>query len=285
MVSTETFKNIIWNLILITSGSIIFAFGAKAVLVHHSFIMGGLFGTALLISYQTSCLSPGMLYLLMNIPVMIMGYLFVSRRFFLYSLYAVGVVTLASECIHYDLQVQQQLYAAIVGGIICGAGSGIILRSVGSGGGLDIVAVILNQKFNLGIGKFYFFYNALLFSFTLTLYEIDLVVASLILTFISTTAMEYVLTLFNQRKVVYILSDYGRAIADIIINELKQGVTIINAQGAYSGKDKKMLMTVTNNLQIKRLEERVFTLDPNALFIVENSFNVIGSGLGKRKIY
>ena len=281
----ENIRTIIWNLLLITSGSLVFAFGAKAVLVHHNFIMGGLFGTALLISYQTDFLSPGVLYLIMNIPVMVVGYLFVSRKFFLYSIYAVAVVTVGSELITYDLRVQQQLYAAIVGGIICGAGSGIILRSVGSGGGLDIVAVILNQKFNLGIGKFYFFYNALLFSFTLTLYEIDLVVASLILTFISSTAMEYVLTLFNQRKVVYILSDYGRVIADIIIKELRQGVTIINAQGAYTGKDKKMLMTVTNNLQVKRLEEKVFALDPNALFIVENSFNVIGSGLGKRKIY
>ncbi len=54
---------------------------------------------------------------------------------------------------------------------------------------------------------------------------------------------------------------------------------------AYSGKEKQMVMTITNNLQLKRLEEKVFSVDQNALFIVENSFSVIGSGFGKRKIY
>ena len=61
--------------------------------------------------------------------------------------------------------------------------------------------------------------------------------------------------------------------------------TLIAARGAYSGTEKEMVMTITNNLQLKRLENRVFSIDENALFIVENSFNVIGADLGKRKMY
>jgi len=63
------------------------------------------------------------------------------------------------------------------------------------------------------------------------------------------------------------------------------GATLIDVKGAYSGKKKQMVMTITNNLQLKRLENKVFNIDQEALFIVENSFHVIGSGLGKRKMY
>ncbi|MFH0782743.1 MAG: DUF2179 domain-containing protein [Pseudomonadota bacterium] len=61
--------------------------------------------------------------------------------------------------------------------------------------------------------------------------------------------------------------------------------TLLEATGAFTGKPMQMVMTITNNLQLKRLEEKVFDIDPHALFIVENSFNVIGSNFGKRKIY
>lgn len=89
----------------------------------------------------------------------------------------------------------------------------------------------------------------------------------------------------HHGKLLYIIIDFSKEISNIIWTEMKQGSTIIPVKGSYSGEDKRMLMTITNNLQLKRLEEKVFTADPNALFIVENSFNVIGSSFGKRKIY
>ena len=286
MDSKNSPQAIAWQLFLITAGAVIFAFGAKSVLVHHNFIMGGFYGTCLLIYYKTAFLSPGILFLCASIPVMILAYLQFSLRFFLYTLWAVLVITLASEMITFDLQVKDQLYAAVAGGLICGIGSGIILRSMGSGGGLDVIALIINRKFNLGIGKVIIIHNIILFSLALVFYkEVDLVIASLILTVISSGVLEYVLALFNQRKIVYILSNSSKIIAKIIRDELKQGATIIEAKGAYSGKTKQMLMTITNNLQLKRLENKVFAIDPHALFIVENSFNVIGSNFSKRKLY
>lgn len=281
----NTINQILWNLLLITVGSLFFAIGAEAILVHHKFIIGGLYGTSLLIFYKTGTLSPGIWYFLLNIPLFIIGWIFLSKRFFLYSLYGVTILTLFTEVISLDFAILEQLYAAIAGGVICGIGSGIILRSRGSGGGLDTLAIILNQKFNFGVGKFFMLYNVILFTVVATQYNADIVIASMILTFASTLSLEQVLSLFNQRKIVYILSEFHQNIVDIIIKDMKQGATLLQARGAYSSKEKEMVMTITNNLQLKRLEEKVFSVDPNALFIVENSFNVIGSGFGKRKIY
>ncbi len=285
MNTQHSFRSVLWNLLLLTLGSLVFAIGAQAILVHHKFIIGGLFGTGLLIFYKSNLFSPGIWYFLLNIPLLIAGWIFLSRRFFFYSLYGVCMLSLFSEILTLNFAISNQLYAAVAGGAICGVGAGINLRSRGSGGGLDIIAIILHQKFNFGVGKFYMLYNVVLFTFVFSQYQPDIVIASIILTFISSISLEHVLALFNQRKIVYILSDNHLEIVDAISQDLHQGATLLEARGAYTGKHLQMVMTITNNLQLKRLEEKVFDIDPQALFVVENSFNVIGSNFGKRKIY
>ncbi|GAB6059295.1 YitT family protein [Desulfonatronum parangueonense] len=274
-----------WNLILITVGTIIYSVGLKGIVVHHGFIPGGIFGVGLLIYYQYPILSAGILFFLLNIPLFAAGWVSVSKRFFYYSLYAMIVATVTYELVHLDFGVQDQLYAAIAAGGICGFGVGIVLRSLGSNGGLDVVAVILNQKYNIGIGKTYFVFNFILFGISAFMLEIDLIIASLIFVFITSVVLEYTLALFNQRKLVLIISDQSKEIADEMINHLKMGATFIRGRGAYSGQDKNIIMAITNNIVLKRLEELVFSKDEYAIFIVENTFNVLGSSFAKRKIY
>ncbi len=274
-----------WNIVLLTTGALFFVIGVNGIVIHHKFITGGLYGACLLLYYKTGWFSPGILYLLFNIPLCIMGWLLVSRRFVFYTIYATVVLSLGSELIKINLGVHEQIYAAIAGGFICGAGSGMILRSLGSAGGLDIVAIIFNKYFNLGVGKFYMMFNTVLFVFVMTGYGADIFIASILLIFISAKSLDYFLSLFNQRKVVYVISDLSEEIADVVIKKLKLGATFIQGKGAYSGKEKRILMTIANNLQMKRLEEAAFSLDEHALFIVENSYDVIGSNFRKRKIY
>jgi len=278
-------SSILWNLVLLTVGSVLFALGINGAVINNSFITGGLYGATLLVYYKTQLLSPSLWYLIFNIPLFVLGWFFVGRRFFWYSLYGMLVITLATQWVTFDFQIKDQLYAAIAGGIVSGAGSGIILRSIGSAGGLDIAAIMLNTRFNLGVGKIYMLFNVLLFGLTISFYTPDIIIASIILVFISSTTVEHVLSLFNQRKIVYVISEKNEAIAKTFSEVLRQGATFIKAKGAFSGNDRLILMAITNNLQLKKLENAVFNVDEHALFIVENSFNVIGSTFGKRKIY
>jgi uncharacterized membrane-anchored protein YitT (DUF2179 family) len=278
-------NTIAWNIFLITLGSILFSLGINGIVVHKTFITGGIYGSALLAFYQTDSLSPPVWYLLINIPLFAIGWFFVSKRFFFYSLYGVLVVSICTKLIVLDFHIEEQIYAAVAGGIICGAGAGITLRSLGSAGGLDILAVILNTRYNIGVGKVYFLFNVGLFGFAAALYTPDIFIASVILVFISSVTVDYVLSLFNQRKIVYVISDHNEEISRQLNQKLQLGATFIQGKGAYSGQDKLILMTITNNLVLKKLESIVFTVDEHALFIVENSFNVIGSSFGKRKIY
>ncbi|PLX92954.1 MAG: YitT family protein [Desulfuromonas sp.] len=274
-----------WNLMLIIVGSVIQAVGFKSIATVHGFVPSGLFGLATLIEYKTAFLDAGIWYLLLNVPMFILGYLFISRRFLAYSFVAMITVSLAYSNLDLVVTIQNQLYAAVCFGVISGGGAGLVLRTLGSNGGLDVVAVIANQRFNIGIGKTYFMFNLALYAISFISLDNDLVIASLIAAFVASVCMEYSLSMFSQRKLCLIISKHNEEIAQKVMHSMKIGATFLEGVGAYKNETRRVLMVVTNNIQLKRLEEVAFTIDPHSLFIVENTFNVIGSTFSRRKIY
>ena len=274
-----------WNLFLITLGSIFFGIGLKAIVIPHGMITGGFSGMGILIFYYSRLFTPGIWYFILNIPVFILGWLFISRRFLLYSLYGTIVLTLVIDLIQFEIQIKDPMLAALAGGTILGAGAGIVFRSLGSAGGNDIVSIILNQKFGIRIGTYYFSFNFVLFFFSFGLLETEMILYSMAMSFISSQVLEYFMTLFNQRKLIFIISNNPKQISDEILKKINRGATLLKGEGAYTGIKKDIIMTVVNNYQIKRVEEIAFTIDPEAFLITENTFNVLGKGFSKRKIY
>ena len=274
-----------YNLLLITVGSAVFGIGLKGIALPHEFISGGLSGLCLLVYYWTGLLSPGVWYFILNVPIFILGWRYVSRRFFCYSLFGMAVLTLSIDLIDVDIAIHDPMLAALAGGCLIGAGSGIILHSLGSAGGNDVIAVILNQRLNVRIGTYYFFFNIGLFAFSLLRLPVDLVLFSMAMSYVAGQVIDYVLNFSNQRKMALIVSDHSHRIAPEILARLGRGATMLEARGAYTGRKKEVVLTVINNFQLKRLEELVFAIDEQAFVIMENTLNVIGKGFSSRKTY
>jgi uncharacterized membrane-anchored protein YitT (DUF2179 family) len=276
-----------WNMFMITLGAFGFSFGIKAVALPQEFISGGVGGVALILYYVLQTFSPGIWLLLLNIPIFILGWICVSRRFFLYSLYGMLLTTLFLEIIPgtWALTIEDRLLSAMAGGVIMGAGLGTALRSMGSVGGLDIISVYINQRFNIGIGKMSLMFNTVLFCVSMFFIGLEQVLYSLFLVFVSAMVIDYFLGLFNQRKMVLIVSEKPGQITEAIQNTLHRGSTYLYGRGAYTNKPKKIVLTVVNSLQLKRLEEIIFSIDPKAFTIEENTLNVIGQGFSRRKVY
>ena len=189
--------SVAWNCGLIVLGTFIQAIGYKALGEVQGFVPGGLFGISTLIHYLTGGLNTGLIYLLLNIPMFIIGYIYLSKRFVGYSALAMLSLTLFFMLIDFRINIEDQLYAAVTFGVIIGTGAGMVLRSLGSNGGLDVAGVILYQKFNIGLGKFFFFFNFGLFSFSFLTLDNDLVIASMIAVFITSMTLDYCLAMFN----------------------------------------------------------------------------------------
>jgi uncharacterized membrane-anchored protein YitT (DUF2179 family) len=281
----QVISSVLWNLLLISTGAVTFSVGLKAIAIPHGLVTGGISGLGMLLYYVGGLLSPGLWYLIVNIPVFLIGWVYVSKRFFFYSLYGMAAISLAIELISITFPINEDILAVLAGGIIMGAGTGTILHSLGSAGGLDILGIIFNQKFNIRMGTFFLAFNMVLFAFSFKFLDADLVLYSIFMSYIMSQTMDYVLTIFNQRKMVIIISDFNDRIAKEIHTGLSRGVTFLSGRGGYSGKSKKIILTVVNNYQLKRLEEAALSVDPEAFVIMGTTFNVLGRGFSKRKVY
>jgi uncharacterized membrane-anchored protein YitT (DUF2179 family) len=274
-----------WCLFVLTVAGLVIAIGINGIAIHNGFIAGGFSGLSLLFYYVTGLLSPGIWLLILNIPVFVAGIMLVSRRFFLYSLYGLLATAFFLETIQLELPIKDPLLAALSYGILLGAGLGMSLRSFGSTGGLDIICVILFQKFNFRIGQSSFFFNLFLFCFGFMFLDTDLVLYSLISVFVTALVADYFMAMFNQRKMVLIVTSIPEKMVSLIDQKVHRGSTFLYGRGAYSGDRKKIVLTVVNNFQLKRLEEIIFVNDPNAFVIIENTFNVLGKGFSKRMVF
>lgn len=278
-------SSIPWNLMLIIVGSLIYSIGVKAVIVPQNFITGGITGVSLLCFYTSGMFSPGIWYFIINIPLFIIGLKLVSRRFFLYSIFGMLVSSLWFDLITFTIPLHDPFIIMLAGGTITGAGAGIVLHSFGSLGGNDIIAIVLNQKFNVRMGTFFFIFNLVVFAFSFGLLNVEMVLYSLAMSFITSFVIDHVLTMFNQRKMVLIISENPDLLAKDINIKLRRGATFLEGKGSYSERPRKIILTVIHNYQLKRLEELIFTHDQNAFMITENTFNVLGKGFSKRKVY
>ena len=274
-----------WNLMLLTVGGIIYSFGLKAFALPYELVSGGIFGVSMLIFYQTNFLSVAIWYAILCIPVVLVGWFGLSRRFVFYSLYGMVVTILAAQFITYTAPVDNPLLAAIAAGTTCGIGSGIMLRSLGSDGGLTIVSMVLHQKYNVKIGGFSMAFNAILFGFALVYRDLNTVLYSVILVYVVAAIVDYSMSFTNQRKLVYIVSDNAEIISHEVMEKLHRGVTYLYTKGAYTNQERYMVLTVVHNYQLKRLEEVVYKIDPKAFIIIENTYNVLGRGFSERKVY
>lgn len=290
---TETFKDkfrtftfsVPWNLMMLSLGAFLIAFAVKAVAVQHGLLTGGMSGIALLCYYAFGGLTTGQWYLALNLPVFVLGWVFVSRRFFFYSLFGMFMTSVFIDIIPWTLPIEDIWLAVLTGGGAMGAGVGVALRTLGSTGGADILAVICKEKFNMSMGTFEFWFNMIGFVGGFVYLEMTIVLYSIAMTFVIAITIEYVVGMFSERKMVMIVSDTPEPVKRAILDDLDRGVTLLDGTGGWSGDPKKVIMTMISSIQLKQLEQLVFAIDPDAFFIMGSGFHVQGRGFSSRKVY
>lgn len=279
---TEASKRIFLNLFLLTVGSCICAVGINAILVPQKFISGGIIGIALVLHYLIPGLSLGLTYFLLNIPLILLGWFSVSRKFVYYSCFGMAIFSVATALINPSpIPIDNPILAAVLAGIICGAGGGLILRSRGSAGGIDILAVYLNRKWSIRIGLTSFLANALVLACGGFYFGVEQALYSLVTVYSSSKVLDYVLTGFNQRKSIYIISDHSQEIADQILGRLHRGVTFLKGVGGYSGSEKRIIFCIITMVELSKMKEIVFDIDPEAFVVVNDTLEVLGKRHGQ----
>ena len=270
------------NLAFIAVGSVLCAVAINGILIPQRFVSGGLIGLSLVIHYLFSTVQVGWLYLILNIPLFVLGWMYVGRRFFVYSIAALVIFTGAVTWIKVAVPVHDMLLSALLAGIITGAGTGIILRSWGSAGGLGILSILLLKRFSIRLGSTILAFNAAILVLTAALFTVDKALYTLIYLYVSSSMVNLVVTGLSQRKAVHIISPKWEKISQEIMEELQRGVTIIGGRGGYTGKEEQILYTVLTFREVPQLKRLVHSIDKNAFVVVSDTLEVMGQRIGNQ---
>ncbi len=282
----QSLRRVLVNLFLLTVGSAVYAVGVKAILIPQQFLSGGVLGVTLIIHYLSPTLNLSLIYVALNLPLFWLGWFQIGRRFMLYTAFGVGVFSLAVEVIAVEpFPLTNPILAAVLAGLICGLGAGIILRSAGSGGGTDILGVYLNKRFSLRLGWTSFVVNGLILSAAAFLFGLEMALYTMIFVFTQGKLIDAVVTGFNQRKSIIVISDRSVEIAEAILNRLGRGVTFLDGQGAYTGQAKKVVFSIVTLAELARVKELVYGLDASAFVVINDTLEVLGKRHGQRRVY
>lgn len=237
---------------------------------------------ALIIYNQFPVMEIGKIYILLNIPLFILAWMSVGRRFFVYSLFGTLSLTLALMYVNVSLVLDDKMLNALLAGILIGLGAGVSLRSVGSLGGGDLLSVILLKRFSISIGTTFLATNTLILLLVAFSFSLEAVIYTLIVFFVSSKLVDIVLTGFSQRKAVLIISPHYKEIEGVILHKLKRGVTVINGTGAYTGKEEKILYTVVTIMELGQLKKLIQNIDQDAFVVISNTMEVMNYRIGNQ---
>ena len=274
------------TLIYITIGATVFGTGVQGFIVPHQLLSGGISGLSLIIYYITQgVLSLGAINFLLNIPVLYAAWRWLGRWHLGVTLFGTlfmsVIINVLAPLSTLELT-HNPIIGGILGGLFSGLGLGIVYRGGGNTGGIDPIALIIRNRFGLQIGSILFGINMMILVAGAIVINIEAAATTLISTYLSAMVTNKVISGFNQRKAMFIISYKPVTICNLIIEKLGRGATILNGEGAYTHQPKQVIMVVVSLLQVARLKAAVEAEDPTAFMVITDAAEVIGTGFSTK---
>jgi len=277
----KTIKNIL-KYFVITLGAMVYAVGFQLILFPNSIVSGGISGIAMIIN-RLSGLPVGVMTIVLNIPLFVVAWKHFGGGFIISSVIAMFLSSVSIDLLSLiDYVVtDDMLLACIMGGILKGAGLGLIYYMGASSGGTDIVAKVVRKKyphFNMGTLLLWLDVSVIV-AYAVIFRLFESAMYAMVTIFVVTKVVDLVLYGFNTSVLCYIISDSSDKIVDEIISgDLHRGVTLLSGEGAYTHREKHVIMCVVKHAQITEIRRLVRRIDDHAFVIVTDAKNVFGKG-------
>ena len=276
-------KEYIVKYALVVLGSALFAAGFQFFLYPNSIIVGGVSGIAMIINYLVG-LPVGIMTIVLNIPLFIIAWKHFGGKFIISSLVGMllsSVLVDVLAVIDYS-PTDDMLLACLIGGAIKGLGLGLIYYAGATTGGTDIIAKFVRLRFPyINFGTIVLLTDAvIIIAFAAIFDRVEAAMYAVIAMFVVSKVIDLVLYGIDNSSVCYIISENSEQLVKDITDKLHRGVTILSGEGAYSHKDKQVLLCVIKRTQIADIRKIIRNIYENAFFIVSDAKNVFGKGFG-----
>lgn len=278
--AAKIWKKRISNFFLMTAGSFCYAAAISLFLDPNNLAPGGVTGIAIILNRLFS-VSTGTMIFLLNIPIMLLGFWKLGGKLIVSTLYCIALASFLTDMLGGDGAITEEpLLAALAGAVLVAVGMGSVFKAGSTTGGTDIIIKVLRLKMpHIKTGALYLILDAIVVTVSAFVFkDIDRALYAGIAVFVASFVLDIVLYGRDGAKLIYIISDKSEQITQRLLAELEIGVTYINGKGAYSGKDKQVIMCVMRKQLAPRTEDIIKEEDPEAFMIVSSATEIFGEG-------
>lgn len=276
-----TKKDYLIDLLFIVLGSFLGSIGINMFLTHANLLSGGVAGIALIIEYKFR-FQAGYLILLLNLPLFLLSFLKLNKKFTIYSL--IGTLTLSISLILTHpvasiLNINDKLLYCLYGGVLNGIGYGLVFSHNGSTGGFDIVSMLIRKKYsNFNIGTITFAINMLIVGLGAIIFGFPIALYTLIAMYIQAFVLDHVVEGLSRKKMIFIITSKEKELEELITTKLGRGVTYLYGEGAYTNERKKIIYCILPLSQLPELKNMVNSIDNKAFLTIADATEVQGKG-------
>ena len=264
--------------LIITVGCFFYAVSINYFFISNHLAEGGVAGICLILFYLFT-LPVGIMYFVINIPLLIMGWKLVGRDFLFKTLYG-------TSCLSFLITLTETwkgpsndiMLGSIYGGVLIGIGLGLIFMVNGSTGGTDVVARILNRYFDIPLGRTMLILDVVILGIAAIFFGKEIVMYTLISMTIVSKAIDYFQDGYTKAKGITIISSKSEEIKERIMNETGRGTTIIKGEGGFTGNEIDLLFCVVSKFEVTKVKTIVKETDSFAFLTISDVSEVLGEG-------
>lgn len=270
------------NILFILLGAAIFSFGIVHFNMQHNLGEGGFTGITLLLYFLWG-IDPAITNIVLNIPVFFIGWKFLGRNTFIYTIigtFAVSLFLRLFQIKPFDIHLEHDMFlVALFAGVFIGIGLGIIFRYGGTTGGVDIIARIVNKNVGWSMGRTMFLFDLVVITTSIfVILELSEGMYTLVAVYVAARVIDFLQEGAYSAKGATIISDHSDEIAELIKKKMDRGVTVLDGRGSYSGIKRDVLYCIVGRNEIVRLKSIIRNVDPHAFVAVTTVHDVLGEG-------
>jgi len=266
--------------LVITFGALLCAAAVDMFLAPNEVVAAGVTGIAQLTHYLWKW-PIGTVTLVLNVPLLAAGVKWGEGFKVLWrTIYAVTVMSLAIDLLTYSLPAVKgdPLIYTLFGGLMDGMGVGLVLRARGTTGGTDIIAQLLYRYRRVNFGTVFLVSNTAILVLAIPVVGLVQVLYAVLVTYISSRVLDTVQEGLGYARAVFIVTERVEAMREGVLKQVGRGLTVLQAQGGFSGEPKPVIYVVVSRTQISSLKRLIADIDPNAFVVVSQAHEVLGEG-------
>ncbi|SFJ47101.1 YitT family protein [Thermoflavimicrobium dichotomicum] len=263
-----------FRIVIIFLASILLAVAYNLFLLPHKVLSTGVSGIAMMTSLLTP-VNTGIVNLVLNLPLFILGYLKLGKKFMGYTIFSVLVNSLALVLIPIQPISTDPILSSTFGGVLAGIASGLIFRFSASTGGFDIIGLLLTRKKEFPLGSLLFFMNAVVVFVSGFLFSWDTALYTLLSIFITGKVIDAIHT-SHLKLTLMIITSRGEEIKEVLLSRFVRGITMLDGKGAYTNEKRKVLFMIITRHELAEIKKLIKETDPKAFVNIMETVEVMG---------